>query len=238
VRILLISIISALLARTPLESVSVSALMLDVANQNGHIHRHQTGTENNVTPSSSTTRRDFARASSLLLVPTVAAAISVPSIPANALLEECGKKSRNCIRTTWRAPPSVIDVSSAANVVREVLNSYPQEGQAGADCNGWRVVKDDAFVSSESGGTIALEYKSCIGPAAVAINLGRPFIDDLKLETGTSSSPSGGILVEVRSSSRMGSSDLFVNRKRLAYLGNRLKERGWSVPEPRYVYEK
>jgi uncharacterized protein (DUF1499 family) len=70
--------------------------------------------------------------------------------------------------------------------------------------------------------------------------LGRPF-DDLELEMGrdqSSSSPSGVILVEEKSSSRMGSSDLFVNRNRLVYLGKRLKERGWSVPEPRYVYEK
>jgi uncharacterized protein (DUF1499 family) len=45
-------------------------------------------------------------------------------------------------------------------------------------------------------------------------------------------------VVEVKSSSRMGSSDLFVNRKRLEYLGNKLRERGWSVPPPKYVYEK
>jgi hypothetical protein len=137
------------------------------------------------------------------------------------------------------APPSIVDTRDAAKVVRDLLNSYPQEGQAGVVCNGWRVVNDGAFDSSDSG-TITLEYKSCVGPAALAINLGRPF-DDLELEMGrdqSSSSPSGVILVEEKSSSRMGSSDLFVNRNRLVYLGKRLKERGWSVPEPRYVYEK
>ena len=48
----------------------------------------------------------------------------------------------------------------------------------------------------------------------------------------------GGVTVEVRSSSRMGSSDLFVNKKRLEYLGRRLKEMGWNVPNPKYGYEK
>jgi hypothetical protein len=212
------------------------ALMHQVV-QSRHIHR-QTAIVNNDGAAFSTSRRDAFAYASLLLVPVVVA-IAVPSDPANAL-EECGKKSHNCIRTTWRAPPSIVDPHDAAKVVRDVLNSYPQEGQAGVDCNGWRVVNDGEFDSSDSG-TIALEYKSCVGPAALAINLGRPFVDDLKLEMGrdqSSSSPSGGILVEVKSSSRMGSSDLFVNRKRMVYLGKRLKERGWSVPEPRYVYEK
>jgi hypothetical protein len=209
------------------------ALMHQVV-QNRHIHR--TAIENNDDAAFSTSRRDAFAYASLNLVPAVVAiAIAVPSDPANAL-EQCGRKSHNCIRTTWGAPPSIIDPSDAAKVVRDVLNSYPQDGQAGVDCNGWRVGNDGAFESSGSG-TIALEFKSCVGPAALAINLGMPFVDDLKLEMGKDPS-SGSILVEVRSSSRMGSSDLFVNRKRLVYLGNKLKERGWSVPEPRYVYEK
>ncbi len=70
----------------------------------------------------------------------------------------------------------------------------------------------------------------------MAINLGQPFIDGLKLELGKDAS--GSIVVEVKSSSRMGSSDLYVNRKRLKYLGKRLKEQGWNIPDPRYVYEK
>jgi len=125
------------------------------------------------------------------------------------------------------------------------LNSYPQKGQAGVDCNGWSIVNDTLDGDTTS---IAVEYKSCVGPAALAINLGQPFIDDLKLEVknadavsssgGGSGSSSGSIVVEVKSSSRIGSSDLFVNRKRLEYLGNKLRERGWSVPPPKYVYEK
>ena len=115
-----------------------------------------------------------------------------------------------------------------------MLNSYPQEGQAGVDCSGWRIVKD--ALDAEAG-IITLEYKSCIGPAAVAINLAQPFIDDLKLELSKDVNTISGFTVEVKSSSRMGSGDLFVNRKRLEYLGKKLKEKGWDVPKPLYVYE-
>ena len=166
------------------------------------------------------------------------------STTSNAL-EECKPKSHNCIRTTWTAPSSITNPSQAASEIRNVLNSYPQSGQAGVDCNGWKIVSDklDAIDIEEAygGGLITLEYKSCIGPAAMAINLGQPFIDDLKLELGGKDDISSGrrsIVVEVKSSSRMGSSDLFVNRKRLEYLGQKLKLNGWVVPPPKYVYEK
>ena len=232
-----LKIVSTISAISAFSFSAAAYALMHQSVQSRHFPR-QTAIVNNDGAAFSTSRRDAFAYASLLLVPVVVA-IAVPSDPANAL-EECGKKSHNCIRTTWRAPPSIVDPHDAARLVRDVLNSYPQEGQSGVDCNGWMVVNDGAFDSSDSG-TIELEYKSCVGPAALAINLGRPFVDDLKLEMGrdqSSSSPSGIILVEVKSSSRMGSSDLFVNRKRLVYLGKRLKERGRSVPEPRYVYEK
>ena len=116
-----------------------------------------------------------------------------------------------------------------------MLNSYPQDGQAGVDCNGWKIV-NDALDNTDEAGIIKLEYKSCVGPAALAINLGQPFIDDLKLELGKESS-TGSITVEVKSTSRMGGGDLSVNRKRLEYLGRKLREKGWSVPSPKYAYE-
>ncbi|KAL7533055.1 hypothetical protein ACHAXR_005010 [Thalassiosira sp. AJA248-18] len=163
----------------------------------------------------------------LLIAPIVVA--TVP--PANAL-EACKPKPRNCIRTTWTAPDS-LSSSEVASTIRDVLNSYPQEGQAGVDCSGWSIVNDEL---DAEGGFVALEYKSCIGPAAVSINLGQPFIDDLKLELGKDAT--GGITVEVKSNSRMGSSDWGVNKKRLQYLGKKLKEKGWSVPAPKYNFEK
>mmetsp|Transcript_3667 Transcript_3667/g.9301 ORF Transcript_3667/g.9301 Transcript_3667/m.9301 type:complete len:247 (-) Transcript_3667:51-791(-) len=181
---------------------------------------------------SSSSRRDALKRALLLTTTPLLA----PSNPANALdnIEECKSKSHNCIRTTWTAPPSLSGRrSEAANVIRDVLNSYPREGQAGADCNGYRIVKDDL---RDESGIIALEYESCVGPAALAINLGRPFVDDLKLKLIENSS-TGDVTAEVRSSSRMGSGDLFVNRKRLEFLGRRLRGMGWSVPDPKYVYE-
>ena len=48
----------------------------------------------------------------------------------------------------------------------------------------------------------------------------------------------GRFWVSVRSNSRMGSGDLEVNRKRLTFLGRRLKEEGWEIPTPKYAYEK
>jgi len=164
-----------------------------------------------------------------LFAPMIAANIIRP--PANAL-EACRPKSHNCIRTTFTAPSSVTSSIEVVNAVRDVLNSYPQKGQAGVDCSGWRIVNDS--LDNPEVGSIKLEYKSCVGPAVLAINLGQPFIDDLVLELGKKES---SFMVEVKSSSRMGSSDLGVNRKRLEYLGRKLKERGWVVPSPKYVYE-
>lgn len=161
-----------------------------------------------------------------LLVPV--SAIATPS-RSNAL-EQCRAKSHNCIRTTWISPASVSSNEAIASI-RDIINSYPQTGQAGVDCNGWVVTTD----SLDKEGKIDLEFKSCVGPAALAINLGQPFIDDLKFELGKDAS--GRVIVEVKSNSRVGGSDLFVNRKRLIFLGGKLKEKGWDIPPPKYVYE-
>eukprot|EP00956_Cyclotella_meneghiniana_P012543 scaffold17839_cov72-Cyclotella_meneghiniana.AAC.10 len=163
-----------------------------------------------------------------LLHQLILAPIAIPS--KSHALEQCKAKSHNCIRTTWIAPPSMSS-NEAISSIRNVINSYPQEGQAGVDCNGWLITND----SLDKEGKMALEFKSCVGPAAIAINLAQPFIDDLKLELDRDSS--GRVTVEVKSNSRMGSSDLFVNRKRLLFLGDKLRNAGWTVGPPKYVYE-
>ena len=126
--------------------------------------------------------------------------------------------------------------------------------RAGADCNGWKVVSDglDIDIDDSTSSIMALEFKSCVGPAALAINLAQPFIDDLKLEliyvgmgidenedkdNVDAASASSSWMVKVKSSSRMGSSDLFVNKKRLEYLGASLQQKGWSVPKIKYGYQ-
>ena len=81
----------------------------------------------------------------------------------------------------------------------------------------------------------------CVRPTALAINLAKPFIDDLKLEIvyvggdkgiddDTDNRDTASWMVKVKRSSRMGSSDLFVNKKRLECLGASLQQKGWSDP--------
>ena len=172
-------------------------------------------------------REVFGRAASTFLAPLV-----IGTLPANAL-EGCGRASHNCIRTAWVAPSSITSSSEVASEIRAVLSTYPQQGQSGVDCNGWRIVNDKL---ESDAAIITLEFKSCVGPAALAINLGQPFIDDLKLEIGKDAT-TGNMKVNVLSKSRMGSTDVSVNKKRLIYLGKQLKEKGWNVPDPKYPYE-
>ena len=178
----------------------------------------------------SNTRRDvLGRAATSFLAPFVI------GVPANAL-EGCGRAFHNCIRTEWVAPSSMTSPKAVAETIRDALNTYPQKGQNGVDCNGWRIV-NDALESDAA--IITLEFKSCVGPAALAINLGQPFIDDLKLEIGKDASGNNNMKVKVNvlSKSRMGSTDVNVNRKRLIYLGSKLRDKGWNIPEPLYPYE-
>lgn len=152
--------------------------------------------------------------------------------PASAL-EACRPKARNCIRTTWAAPPST-SKADAVQTIRTVLNSYPTTGQNGIDCNGWKFTTDSLDENSDTSTSSAtLEYKSCVGPAAISINLAQPFVDDVKLEI-SQDGLSARVVVDVKSSSRMGSSDLFVNKKRIEYLGNELMKLGWDIPDVRY----
>jgi hypothetical protein len=153
---------------------------------------------------------------------TVAVALVVGSTPTDAL-ESCPTGSNNCITTTW-TPPTGTDANSAAGMLKKVIESYPQEGQNKVDMGGWTIV-DDSFAP---GKVASVEYKSGIGNFAKFFNGGKPFVDDLKLEIG-----SNGV-VSVRSSSRIGESDLGVNQKRLSYLVSKLRAEGWDAPEPTY----
>ena len=158
--------------------------------------------------------------------------LSSQNIPNANALDKCRAKSRNCIRTMWTAP---IDMNKeqAIRTIQDILNSYPQNGQGGVDCNGWTIVNDSLSPLSSSKSSIALEFRSCVGPAALAINLAQPFIDDVVLEFD-SIDDGQPVSVQVKSSSRMGSSDLFVNKKRIEYLGNKLLQQGWIVPDVKY----
>lgn len=143
--------------------------------------------------------------------------------PANAL-EACPKGSNNCITTTW-TPPAGTDATKAASALKSIIESYPQEGQNKVDLGGWTIV-DDSFAP---GKVAKVEYKSGIGNFAKFFNGGKPFVDDLKLEVDGSSG-----VVSVKSSSRVGDSDLGVNQKRLSYFVSKLRAEGWDAPDPTY----
>ena len=141
----------------------------------------------------------------------------------NDSLTPCPPGSPNCILTAW-TPPKGIDKSSVATAMVNILQSYPQEGQAGVDKGGWKITDGDLIET----GTLSLEYQSGTGLLSILLNCGRPFVDDLEIKILNSNK------VELRSSSRIGKSDFGVNKKRLLFLGERAKEIGWNVPEPTY----
>lgn len=137
---------------------------------------------------------------------------------ANAL-DACPPKSNNCVRTTW-TPPDSTSKESAISTLKEVIATYPQEGQADVDGGGWAYAVDELA----SGGSARLEFKSSgKGNFAKFFNGGKPFVDDLNLEVESSG------VVQVRSQSRVGDSDFGVNAKRVNFLAASLKEKGWSI---------
>lgn len=171
-------------------------------------------------PQQSVGRRDlFQKAAGAAFV-SVAAVTGLTNQPAQAI-DACPKGSSNCIRTSWQ-PPAGTSKSDAAKTIKKILESYPQEGQEKVDLGGWSFAED----SLASSGTARVEYKSGLGNFAKFFNGGKPFVDDLIVEVGDT--------VEIRSASRVGDSDLGVNEKRLKYLGQKAKDLGWTVPDPKY----
>jgi hypothetical protein len=110
---------------------------------------------------------------------------------------------------------------TAATELRAALEAYPQAGQNKVDAGGWSFAVDEL----DKSGYARLEYKSGLGNMAKYFNGNQPFVDDLEVLVG-------GDSVSVRSSSRIGDSDLGVNAKRLAYLAKDLKAKGWDVVTP------
>jgi hypothetical protein len=189
---------------------------------------------------STTSRKDFlsqvtASASFLpaTIVATNAIALQQPE-PAHAAgpdkaraTDKCRDGARNCIRTAW-LPPASRSKSEAISDLRSAITSYPKKGQNGVDCNGWDFVDDQL----DSNGTARIEFYSCIGPAAVSMNLAKPFVDDVKLELVGADSQQ--LRFELRSKSRVGASDYGVNKKRINYLAEALRKKGWDAPKVTY----
>ena len=89
-------------------------------------------------------------------------------------------------------------------------------GQNKVDAGGWSFAVDelDKSATRDWSTSRASEHGEYF-------NGGQPFVDDLEVLIG-------GDSVSVRSSSRIGDSDLGVNAKRLAYLAKDLKAKGWD----------
>ena len=118
---------------------------------------------------------------------------------------------------TW---PSGTSRDDALKTLSAVIDSYPQAGQSGVDLGGWAFA-DDEIAST---GYARLEFKSGVGNMAKFFNGGNPFTDDLEFNV----EPTG---VCVRSSSRVGDSDFGVNGKRLNWIAEKLRAKGWTAPE-------
>ena len=138
-------------------------------------------------------------------------------------VKACPRGSNNCWSSAsnyapWRWPAGK-SRSDALAELKAALDAYPQEGQADVDKGGWVVAEGDLA----SSGYLRLEFRSGIGRLAQFFNGGKPFIDDLEVSVGDDA-------VAVRSSSRVGDSDLGVNAKRLNFLSANLRAKGWDAP--------
>jgi len=150
------------------------------------------------------------------------------AVPCNAVeLAPCPKGANNCYSTAskdktqisfWKWPAGM-SRSEAVGSLKKSLASYPQEGQDGVDLGGWTIAEDNFDTS----GYARLEFKSGIGNIARFMNGGKPFIDDFEMSVGDSS-------VGIRSSSRIGDSDLGVNAKRINAIASKLRLEGWEAP--------
>ena len=144
-----------------------------------------------------------------------------------AAVKPCTAGANNCWSTAstdknamkpWAFPKGA-KKSDAISQLQEVVGAYPQAGQADVDKGGWTYAVD----SLASDGYARLEFKSGIGNFAKFFNGGKPFVDDLEFSVGDSA-------VGVRSSSRVGDSDFDVNKKRLNYIAQGLRAKGWDAP--------
>jgi len=153
-----------------------------------------------------------------------AVASALPVLPASAV-KPCPAGANNCFSSqssgknaagpwTW---PSGTSKADAVAQLTAAVNEYPQQGQSDVDKGGWALV-DDQF----SSGYARYEFKSGLGNFAKFFNGGKPFIDDLEFSIGDSS-------VDVRSSSRVGDSDFGVNAKRLNFIADKLRAKGWTA---------
>jgi Protein of unknown function (DUF1499) len=169
-------------------------------------------------------RRDIFRSVAITAAGSVLVSSSSP-FPADATVPACPKGSKNCIRTAWIAPAGT-STKDISKTVGTIFESYPQSGQADVDLGGWTNVEGKLLAGDTSA---KYEYSSGVGKFAKFFNGGKPFIDDVLIEINDTN-------VDIRSSSRVGDSDFDVNKLRLQYLGQKVKDLGWTVLVPDLKY--
>ena len=158
---------------------------------------------------------------------------------ATVTLKEC-KGAPNCFSTTgygdgdellasstispWR-PPRGMSSSAAAEELLEAVKAYPP-GQGGIDGGGFKVIK----APTSSSPYLYVQFES----------LRQGYIDDVEFAVRD---VSDGPAVLLRSASRVGYLDFAVNAKRLNYLSEKLRDKGWtaaaidSKSHPDYFYQ-
>lgn len=143
-------------------------------------------------------------------------------------LKECGA-APNCFCSTdsieddpehsipsWKWPKSISNKSQAFQELKAVIDAY-KPGQSKIDGGGFEVKTYDP-----EKGYIYAQFES----------LKNGFIDDLELVYITEDASSGSSdnnSVQVRSSSRIGYLDFGVNAKRINYIAQLLREKGWDA---------
>ena len=106
--------------------------------------------------------------------------------------------------------PSDYDQNRAYDDLQAVVRAYPP-GQNGVDGGGFEVKRFDA-----AKGYLYVQFEA----------LKNGYIDDLELAVLPDTEPG---TVQVRSSSRVGYLDYGVNAKRLNYIAEQLRSRGWDA---------
>jgi Protein of unknown function (DUF1499) len=114
----------------------------------------------------------------------------------------------------WIWPESKFgsSIEQAFGELRQVIADY-EPGQNKVDGGGFRIQKFDP-----STGYLYVQFES----------LKNGYIDDFELAY-IPGSPGGDRAVQIRSSSRLGYLDYGVNAKRINYIAERLRDKGWDA---------
>jgi uncharacterized protein (DUF1499 family) len=116
----------------------------------------------------------------------------------------------------WTPPKELKDTASVVKTLEETIATYPQAGQADIDKGGWRLAE-----RKEGNGVTYIRYEFTSGRFK--------YVDDLELRVSASSDGSSPTVVCTRSASQNGGFDYDVNKTRLNYIANALKQKGWDV---------